>query len=175
VESGSGMNVPDHITESLETIFLVKLQIYWVKILKFFADADPENFLPWIRDPGSKMDKIRIRDNHPGSATLPLPLHKFLCLGKPESPDVFKRLTAESEDFKDILLEDFRDTYLNLTLKVCIQKIYFTKSKINFVVASVTLPSFLSSDAVRLSLLFFKGSFCKNGVVKVTYVGIVEE
>jgi hypothetical protein len=54
------------------------------------------------------------------STALPQPLHKFLCLGKPESPDVFKRLTAESEDFKDILLEDFRDTYLNLTLKVCL-------------------------------------------------------
>jgi hypothetical protein len=38
--SGSGMNSPDHIFESLETIF-------WVKILKFF-DAD----------------------THPGSATL---------------------------------------------------------------------------------------------------------
>ncbi len=33
--SGSGMNIPDHISESLETIL-------WVKILKFFdADADP--------------------------------------------------------------------------------------------------------------------------------------
>jgi hypothetical protein len=33
--SGSGMNIPDHISESLETIF-------WVKIRKFFdADADP--------------------------------------------------------------------------------------------------------------------------------------
>jgi hypothetical protein len=31
--SGYGMNNPDHISESLETIF-------WVKILKFF-DADP--------------------------------------------------------------------------------------------------------------------------------------
>ncbi len=31
--SGSGMNNPDHISESLETIF-------WVKVLKFF-DADP--------------------------------------------------------------------------------------------------------------------------------------
>jgi hypothetical protein len=31
--SGSGMNNPDHITESLETIF-------WVKILQFF-DAYP--------------------------------------------------------------------------------------------------------------------------------------
>ncbi len=42
--SGSGMNNPDHISESLETIF-------WVKILHFF-DADP----------GSGMEKIRIRD-----------------------------------------------------------------------------------------------------------------
>jgi hypothetical protein len=31
--SGSGMNNPDHVSESLKTIF-------WVKILKFF-DADP--------------------------------------------------------------------------------------------------------------------------------------
>jgi hypothetical protein len=30
---GSGMNIPDHISESLETIV-------WVKILKFF-DVDP--------------------------------------------------------------------------------------------------------------------------------------
>jgi hypothetical protein len=51
--SGSGMNNPDIISESLETIFLVK-------ILKFF-DVDPE----------SGMEKIRIRDRHPGSATLP--------------------------------------------------------------------------------------------------------
>jgi hypothetical protein len=42
--SESGMNNLDHISESLETI-------YWVKILKFF-DADP----------GSEMEKIRIRD-----------------------------------------------------------------------------------------------------------------
>jgi hypothetical protein len=34
--SGSWMNFPDHISESLETIF-------WVKILKFF-DADPGSF-----------------------------------------------------------------------------------------------------------------------------------
>jgi hypothetical protein len=51
-ESGSGMNNPDHISQSLETIF-------WVKILKFFDE-----------DPGSGMEKIRIRDKHPGSATL---------------------------------------------------------------------------------------------------------
>jgi hypothetical protein len=48
--SESGMNKPDHISERLQTIF-------WVKILKFF-DADP----------GSAMEKIR--DKHPGSATL---------------------------------------------------------------------------------------------------------
>jgi hypothetical protein len=51
-DPGSGMNNPDHISESLKTFF-------WVKILKFF-DADP----------GSGMDRIQIRDKHPGSATL---------------------------------------------------------------------------------------------------------
>jgi hypothetical protein len=53
-ESGSrsGMNNPDHISESLETIF-------WVKILKSF-----------VADPGPGMEKIRIRDvnnSDPGS------------------------------------------------------------------------------------------------------------
>jgi hypothetical protein len=56
------MNIPDHISESLQTIF-------WVKILKFFdADADPGIFLSL--DPGSGMKKIRIQDKQPGSATL---------------------------------------------------------------------------------------------------------
>jgi hypothetical protein len=52
--SGSGMNNLDHISYSLETIFLVK-------ILKFF-DADP----------GSRMETIRIRDGNksdPGSGS----------------------------------------------------------------------------------------------------------
>jgi hypothetical protein len=40
LEFGSGMNNPDHISESLETVVQVKL-----KILKFF-DADPEFFYP---------------------------------------------------------------------------------------------------------------------------------
>jgi hypothetical protein len=48
--SGSRINNLDHIFESLETIF-------WVKILKFF-------------DGGSGMEKIGIRDKHLGSATL---------------------------------------------------------------------------------------------------------
>ncbi len=42
--SESGMNNPDHISASLETIF-------WVKTLKFFDAA-----------PGSEMEKIWIRD-----------------------------------------------------------------------------------------------------------------
>ncbi len=44
-KSGSGMNNPDHISESLETIF-------WVKLLKFF-DADPG----WKKF-GSGMEKL---------------------------------------------------------------------------------------------------------------------
>jgi hypothetical protein len=57
--SESRINVPDHISESLETIF-------GLKILKFF-DADPGSgiFLSRIRD-----GKNRIRDKHPGPATL---------------------------------------------------------------------------------------------------------
>jgi hypothetical protein len=40
---GSGMNIPDHVSESLEKVF-------GLKILKFFdGDPDPESFLSWIR------------------------------------------------------------------------------------------------------------------------------
>ncbi len=66
--SGSGMNIPDHISESLETIF-------WLKILKF-CDADPDpgfrSLWSWIRDPRWKNSDpgSGIRDKHPGSATL---------------------------------------------------------------------------------------------------------
>jgi hypothetical protein len=60
------MNIPDHISESLETIF-------WVKILKFFyADADrfrdPGMFL--TLDSGTGMVKNRIQDKHLGSTAL---------------------------------------------------------------------------------------------------------
>ncbi len=49
---------PDHISESLETFF-------WVKILKFF-DADPG----WKNlDPGWK-SQIQDPGKHPGAATL---------------------------------------------------------------------------------------------------------
>ncbi len=62
--SGSGVNNPDHITESLETVL-------WVKILKIF-DADP--------GPESVMEKIRIRDpGLKGSATLQIPLEVDPC------------------------------------------------------------------------------------------------
>jgi hypothetical protein len=46
-KSRSGMNMPGHTSESLETIF-------WVKILKFFdADPDPRSGIFSILDPGS--------------------------------------------------------------------------------------------------------------------------
>jgi len=64
--SGSGMKIPDHISESLETILCVK-------ILKFFdADADPDPGIFLTLDPGSRIKKFgsEIRDKHPGSTTL---------------------------------------------------------------------------------------------------------
>jgi hypothetical protein len=54
------MNNPDHISESVETIF-------WVEILYLF-DADP----------GSGVEKIWIWDKHPGPATLIFVVLKFL-------------------------------------------------------------------------------------------------
>ena len=48
----SGMNNPDHISESLKN--------FWVKMLKLF-DEDPG----W-KQFGSGMEKSRIRDKHPG-------------------------------------------------------------------------------------------------------------
>jgi hypothetical protein len=56
---------PDHIMERLKTIF-------WFKILKFFdVHSDPGSV---NLDPGSGMEKIRIRDKHPGSTTLGVPV-----------------------------------------------------------------------------------------------------
>jgi hypothetical protein len=49
--SGSVMNIPDHISERLETIF-------WVRILQFFdADPDPGSGIFLTLDPGSGMEK----------------------------------------------------------------------------------------------------------------------
>ena len=69
------MNNPDHIFLELRNHFFA---FFGVKILKFF-DEDPGS---GIRDPGSGMETVRIRDpgwkkvgsgirdKHPGSATL---------------------------------------------------------------------------------------------------------
>jgi hypothetical protein len=60
------MNITNHISERLETIF-------GLKILKFFG-TDPEQGtgIRNLIDPGSGMEQIRIRDEHPGSATVTL-------------------------------------------------------------------------------------------------------
>jgi hypothetical protein len=60
------MNNPYHISESLETIF-------WVKILKYFMrirDPGWKKFGSGMEKIGSGMGKIKIRDKHLGSATL---------------------------------------------------------------------------------------------------------
>jgi hypothetical protein len=60
--SGSGMNNPDHISESLETNF-------WVKLLKFFdANSDLGSGIFLTLD-GKKFGS-GIWDKPPGSATL---------------------------------------------------------------------------------------------------------
>jgi hypothetical protein len=65
-DPGSGINIPDHIFESLVTMF-------WLKILNFFV-TDPE--IRWLFDPGSgafvTLDpgwKNSLRIQEPGSAT----------------------------------------------------------------------------------------------------------
>jgi hypothetical protein len=62
--SGSGVNNPDHISESLETIF-------WVKIPKFFG-ADPGSGIETIQiwNQGWRKLGSGIKNKHPGSATL---------------------------------------------------------------------------------------------------------
>jgi hypothetical protein len=52
--SGSGMNNPDHTSESLQTIFGLK-----------YLNSSMQ-----IRDPGWKKVGSGIQDKHPGSATL---------------------------------------------------------------------------------------------------------
>jgi hypothetical protein len=59
--SGSRINIPDHISESFETVF-------WLKILKILLRGSGI----WDgkkSDPGSRMEKIRIRYVYPRSRT----------------------------------------------------------------------------------------------------------
>ncbi len=67
-KSGSGMNMPDHLSESLETIFMVNNTF----VLDADLDRGPGTFLSL--DPGSAIEKFGtgIRDKHPESATLPV-------------------------------------------------------------------------------------------------------
>ncbi len=52
--SGSAMNIPDHVSEILETAF-------WVKILKFF-DADPDPGSGNLVDPRSGIQDVKNSD-----------------------------------------------------------------------------------------------------------------
>jgi hypothetical protein len=61
-KSGSGINIPDHISENSETNF-------WIKILKFL-DADPDPTIVLTPGPGSGMEIFGTGINIPGSTTL---------------------------------------------------------------------------------------------------------
>ncbi len=56
------MNIPDHISESLKTVFGFKKLLNSLMRIRI---RDPKFF-----DRGSRVEKIRIRDKHLGSATL---------------------------------------------------------------------------------------------------------
>ncbi len=74
-ESGFGINIPDRVSASLETIF-------WIKIHKFFWCGSGSGI--WnLFDPGSKMRDVKkfksgIRDKHPEFATLSQSMCYFL-------------------------------------------------------------------------------------------------
>ena len=81
--SGSRMNNPDHISESLETIFGFK----YLNSLMRIPDPGPG----W-KESGSGMEKTRIRDKHPGSATLFLSVvkRKMFAVSLPDLLGFFK-------------------------------------------------------------------------------------
>jgi hypothetical protein len=63
-DPGTGMHIPDLISEN-------SVSVFWVKIFavnSLIRIRDPESCQPWIRDP--RLEKNRIRVKHPGSATL---------------------------------------------------------------------------------------------------------
>jgi hypothetical protein len=62
------MNFRDYMCESLETIFWLK-----IRVVKFFdVNPDPGSGIRnlFYPGPGIRDGRIRIRDKHPGSATL---------------------------------------------------------------------------------------------------------
>jgi len=65
-EPGYGLNILDHSAESLETVFELKILIF------FDVDPDPGSgiFLTLNQGSGIPDGKIKIQDKHPGSATL---------------------------------------------------------------------------------------------------------
>jgi hypothetical protein len=67
--SGSGMKNPDHIFECLEIIFF---GLKYLNSLRRTRDPGWKKLGSGIWDTGSGMEKIQIRDKHPGSATLVL-------------------------------------------------------------------------------------------------------
>jgi hypothetical protein len=71
--------LPDHISENLETIFRLKYLILCCGC--GFGSGN-------LFDPKSGMEKIRIRDEHPGSATLHIII--ITLLGSNISPCVIR-------------------------------------------------------------------------------------
>jgi hypothetical protein len=93
------MNILDHISESLQTFF-------WLKILKvFYADPDPGSFGPWIRDlldfgSGMKKSVSRIRDK--------LTVRTFTSIFKYIIKSIRSHKTVEIEVFLNFLPVDGR-------------------------------------------------------------------
>jgi hypothetical protein len=77
--SRSGMNIPDHISESLKTIF-------WVKILKIL-DADPVSGMEKHSDPGWKNSDLGSEINIPDPLTVLCISILFRILPFPVIPD----------------------------------------------------------------------------------------
>jgi hypothetical protein len=76
---GSGLNIPDLIFETLESVF-------GLQIIKFFGeDQDLESCQPWIR----------IWDKHPGSATLSRHTSETINSGKLPRLESGKTISAE--------------------------------------------------------------------------------
>jgi hypothetical protein len=97
------MNIPDHISKSLETIFCVK-------ILKFF-DADPGFGIFLTLDPGSGMEKnsdpgseINIPDPQHCKQIIPMPNVAWVKLRRLKAPIFSRRFasTSRSVSFRNL-------------------------------------------------------------------------